>query len=385
MVVSCRASEARAVIFTLFINKHLKSIRKRMFSVTAATLACGLFSVNAESAFAQNSTADVALRTAKNAKRVNKQQSKTLDELKGADKGVTSRLDGLYNTLLQTLSSLGFIVNVSSDGSIEVQPGSGGAPGQSGATGPQGPKGDTGAQGPAGQPGPVGATGAAGPQGATGPAGQAGSSGPTGATGAQGLPGQTGATGAQGPQGATGAQGIPGAVGATGPRGNTGVQGPQGSQGATGAQGPQGIQGATGPQGPAGPSSWAAIPDKPAFANDPVNGRVRASRLGCESGYGTSCDNNNNGRIDLADRASSVKDACWTTQTAFNEGGPWWSGAVERQVTCPTGSKAIAAGVQCGDDAFGLTFYNNPNMFTVTCRKPSGQFHWMYGWVTCCW
>ena len=395
----------------------------KVFSMLCVALAVAVLP-EANRAFA----ADPAFKIAKKAAKVNKQQAKSITKLEAQDLTAQSRIDSLFNSLAQGLALLGIKIVVGDDGSISVQPGG------DGVTGPQGPTGNTGPQGPAGLQGTPGAAGAVGATGAVGP------TGPKGATGADGARGSTGADGARGPTGADGAKGA------------TGAQGPTGAHGATGAKGDT---------GPAGPSSWAAIPDKPTFANYAVSGRVRAAELGCAGGYasscdpggngyidyadsayqatiassatnatnatnaqnastaasvpysgvtgkpafaanaangrvrayelgcegswGTSCDNNGNGRIDVADKASSIKDACWTSQTAFNAGGPWWSGAVDRVVSCPSGSKAIAAGVQCGDDAFGLTAYNDPSSFTVTCRKPSGQFHWMYGWVTCCW
>jgi hypothetical protein len=51
---------------------------------------------------------------------------------------------------------------------------------------------------------------------------------------------------------------------------------------------------------------WSGITGAPAFATSNVSGRVRAADVGCEGGWGTSCDANTNGRIDIADTASSV-------------------------------------------------------------------------------
>ncbi|MCO6431023.1 MAG: collagen-like protein [Deltaproteobacteria bacterium] len=326
-----------------------------------AAMALGPLEAHADTA----ATAKKALKIAKVARTKSVTSEKIIDTQ-------TGRIDDLYNGLAALGSNLGVNINVLPNGTITVTPGE---PGTQGVKGDKGDKGDPGPQGPAGPQGDPG------PIGAAGPAGDKGEQGPAGPQGPQGL---KGATGAAGPQGAKGDTGAAGPQGPKGDNGATGPQGPKGDTGAAGPQGPKGDTGATGPMGPAGPSSWAAIPDKPPFASSAVNGRVRAYDVGCNGSWGTSCDSDFNGRIDNADKASSIKDACWTNRSNFNEGGPWWSGSVDREMTCPSGSKAIAAGVSCGNDAIGLTLYNSPTSFTVTCRKPAGNFQWMYGWITCC-
>ncbi len=46
---------------------------------------------------------------------------------------------------------------------------------------------------------------------------------------------------------------------------------------------------------------WTGITGAPAFATNNVTGRVRMYEVGCESGWGSSCDANTNGRVDIAD------------------------------------------------------------------------------------
>lgn len=188
-------------------------------------------------------------KTAKQALKVGR-NAKKLGETNQKDNVIqTGRIDNLFNVMATLGTQMGVKIEVGSDGVIYVKP-DGTTPGIAGPQGPSGP------QGPAG---------------------------PQGLQGAKGEPGPAGASGLQGPAGPTG---------------------PQGPSGPQGANGPSGPQGSVGPQGPAGPSSWSAIPDKPAFARFAVNERVPASEVGCNGGWGESCDGNLNGLVDRADRAS---------------------------------------------------------------------------------
>jgi hypothetical protein len=49
---------------------------------------------------------------------------------------------------------------------------------------------------------------------------------------------------------------------------------------------------------------WSGITGAPGFVTNSVSGRIRTADVGCESAWGTSCDANTNGRIDIADTAT---------------------------------------------------------------------------------
>ncbi len=97
--------------------------------------------------------------------------------------------------------------------------------------------------------------GVPGPRGPVGPPGPPGSG--AGDKGDKGDPGRDGVDGRDGTDGAPGRDGVDGSPGADG---RDGVDGAPGSDGAPGRDG---VDGAPGEKGDTGPSSWAAIPDRP--------------------------------------------------------------------------------------------------------------------------
>jgi hypothetical protein len=82
-------------------------------------------------------------------------------------------------------------------------------------------------------------------------------------------------------------------------------------------------------------ADWATMTGKPTFASDIVSGRVKATNLGCGTGWASSCDSNSDGKIDSAASADSATTATNSLQL---------NGKTESQLSVSYATSAGSAG-----------------------------------------